>query len=66
MFGDYGFTGRYKAHPDPMQEQFFFGLVRECLEKGVVTEDMLREEMKNNHLRHDALELVRRVPSLAA
>ncbi len=66
MFGDYGFTGRYKAHPDPKQEQFFFGLVRECLESGVVTEAMLREEMNNNHLRHDALELVRRVPSLAA
>jgi hypothetical protein len=59
-------AGRYKAHPDPNQERFFFGLVRECLEKNIITEDMLREEMEKNHLRHDALELVRRTPPLAA
>jgi hypothetical protein len=52
--------------PDPGQEALFFGLVRECLEKGVVTEVQLRDEMEQNHLRHDALELVGRVPPLAA
>jgi hypothetical protein len=66
LFGDYGMAGRYKAHPDPNQERFFFGLVRECLEKNIITEDMLRGEMEKNHLRHDALELVRRTPPLAA
>ncbi|MGD8977811.1 MAG: hypothetical protein PVG91_09415 [Gammaproteobacteria bacterium] len=66
LFGDYGMAGRYKAHPDPNQERFFFGLVRECLEKNIVTEEMLREEMEKNHLRHDALELVSRTPPLAA
>ncbi len=66
LFGDYGMAGRYKAHPDPNQERFFFGLVRECLEKSIVTEEMLREEMEKNHLRHDALELVSRTPPLAA
>jgi hypothetical protein len=58
--------GRYKPHPDPQQEAFFFGLLRECLEQGVVTEALLREEMRKNHLRHDALTLVRQVPPLAA
>jgi hypothetical protein len=66
LFGDYTFTGTYKPHPDPKQEQFFFGLVRECLDKGIITEAQLREEMAKNHLRHDALELVERIPPLAA
>jgi len=66
LFGCYGLVGTYGRHPDPGQEALFFGLVRECLEKGVVTEVQLRDEMEQNHLRHDALELVNRVPPLAA
>ena len=66
LFGDYRFVGAYKKHPDPRQEAFFFGLVRECLEKGVISEDLLREEMAKNHLRHDALEVVERIAPLAA
>ena len=59
LFGDYGMTGTYKRHPDPNQERFFFGLVRECLEKGVISEDLLRDEMAKNHVRHDAFELIK-------
>ncbi len=66
LFGDYGLLGTYGSHPDPAQEQFFFGLVRECLENGVVTEARLREEMERDHLRHDALELMDKLPPLAA
>jgi hypothetical protein len=66
LFGDYRFTGRYKSHPDLKQEQFFFGLVRDCLDKGIFGEDLLREEMARNHLRHDALEVLKRTPPLAA
>ncbi|KPK61266.1 MAG: hypothetical protein AMJ59_02210 [Gammaproteobacteria bacterium SG8_31] len=66
VFGEYGLLGRYKVHPDPKQEQFFFGLLRECLEKGVIDEAVVREEMRQNHVRHDALELVERTPALAA
>jgi hypothetical protein len=66
VFGEYGLLGRYKSHPDPKQEQFFFGLLRECLEKGVITEDVVQAEMRQNHVRHDALDLVERIPSLAA
>ncbi len=29
LFGDYAFLGHYKSHPDPNQERFFFGLLRE-------------------------------------
>ena len=55
LFGDYALAGKYKQHPDPAQERFFFGLLKECLDKGLVSEDKLREEMAQNHLRHDAL-----------
>ncbi|MFT4613928.1 MAG: hypothetical protein ACI9NT_001070 [Bacteroidia bacterium] len=58
LFGDYRFAGTYDAHPDPAQEAFFFGLVREALDDGVVTAQMLRDEMDQGHLRHDALELI--------
>lgn len=66
VFGEYGLLGHYKAHPDPRQEQFFFSLVRECLEKGVVSESLVRDEMKQNHVRHDALRMVEKSPTLAA
>jgi len=56
----------YIQHPDPNQERFFFGLLRECLERGVVSEALLREEMRRNHIRHDALEVIERTPPLAA
>lgn len=65
MFGEYAFLGNYKPHPDPHQEQLFFGLLRECLEAGTVTEEMLANEMAHNHVRHDALAVIERTPPLA-
>jgi hypothetical protein len=53
--------GRYKPHPDLRQETFFFGLLRECVERGIIPESLLREEMHKNHVRHDALEIVERM-----
>ena len=58
LFGDYRFVGRYKRHPDPHQEQFFFGMLRECLDQGIVTESTVRDEMQRNHIRHDALNMI--------
>ncbi len=66
LFGDYAFAGAYKRHPDPKQERFFFGLLRECLDQDVISEDLLREEIRQNHLRHDAFEVLERTPVLAA
>jgi len=64
LFGDYGMLGTYDKHPDPNQERLFFALLRECYDKGIVTEAMIRNEMKHNHVRHDALDLVRKTPTL--
>jgi hypothetical protein len=55
----------YHRHPDPRQEAFFFGLLRECLDQGLVTENMLRDQMARNHIRHDALGMLHRAPKLA-
>ena len=65
IFGEYGLLGKYKEHPDTNQTHLFFGLLKECMEKGIVTEDMLREEMRQNHVRHDAFEVLEKTPDLA-
>jgi len=64
LFGQYGLLGHYRQHPDPRQEAFFFGLLRECLDAGHVSEELVREEMRKNHVRHDAFEVLARTPRL--
>ena len=64
VFGEYGLLGRYKQHPDQQQESFFFGLLKECLEVGHVTEALVRDEIDRNHVRHDAFEVLARTPKL--
>jgi hypothetical protein len=64
MFGDHALLGRYARHPDRNQEAFFFGLLRECYEKGLVSEATLREAMSSNFIRHDALDVMKQVPPL--
>lgn len=65
VFGEYAMLGHYKPHPDPQQEQFFFGLLRECLEQGVLSEDELRQAMRQHYVRTDALDVLERTPPLA-
>ncbi len=64
LFGEYGLLGNYRSHPDKNQEDLFFGLLKECLELGSVTRQMVEREMASNHVRHDAVELARRVRPL--
>lgn len=64
LLGEYAFRGKYKTHPDKNQENFFFGLLKECVNDGVVSEDFLRAEMRANHVRHDAFEVLARTPDL--
>jgi hypothetical protein len=66
LFGEYGLLGAYQPHPDPRQESFFFTLLTECLDKGVISESTVKDEMARNHVRHDALELVKRTMQEAA
>ncbi len=64
IFGPYAFLGKYQPHPDKRQEQFFFGLVKECVENGSLTEDMIRQQMRYNHVRHDAVDVLKNTPDL--
>jgi hypothetical protein len=58
--------GRYWRHPDGRQERLFFALLGECLDRGVVSQDLIAEEMRRNHVRHDAFEVMRRTGPLPA
>lgn len=64
LFGPYAFLGNYRPHPDKAQENFFFGLLKECVENGTVTEELIKEHMKENHVRHDAFQVLEKVPDL--
>ena len=66
IIGPNKLIGRYWRHPDRNQERLFFGLLRECLDKGIVSEALLREEMMRGHVRHDALVVLERAAALAA
>jgi hypothetical protein len=56
----------YAPHPDRHQEDLFFGLLRECLADGLISEEQLRGEIAARHVRADAFEVLDRVPSLPA
>lgn len=64
LFGEYALMGKYRHHPDRNQVNFFFGLLKECLAKGILTENFLRAEMAANHVRHDAFDVLVRTPDL--
>ena len=51
-------TVRYLRHPDPRQEQYFFKLLKECLDQGSITTQFLRQSIRKNHLRKDAFALL--------
>jgi hypothetical protein len=64
LLGEYALLGHYRRHPDPNQENLFFGLLKECLEQGIIDAEMIREEMRRKHVRHDALQVLERNPPL--
>jgi hypothetical protein len=66
IFGEYAFLGTYERHPDPAQEQFFFGLLRECIEQGIVSDELVKAAIRDNQVRPDILEVIGRTPPLAA
>ena len=65
LFGEYAFMGKYKQNPDMAQQNLFFGLVQECLDNGMITLDMLSDAMRDNYVRHDALDVLKQTPPLA-
>lgn len=66
VIGRGGLLSRYLRHPDSNQERFFFSLLREAVESGAVDESLVRAEMRNDHVRHDAFEVMDRCRPMAA
>jgi hypothetical protein len=64
LFGEHAFMGRYQRHPDPRQERLFFSLLRECVDRRVVPEEVVRDEIRSRHVRPDALAMLEKVPPL--
>lgn len=54
------FTPRYRRHPDPNQEAYFFALLAEAIDAGSVSRADVEQEMALNHVRTDSLALVER------
>lgn len=53
-------SNTYQPHPDSKQEEFFFGLFKECFERGILTEEFIQDAMNNNFLRKDAMSILSR------
>jgi hypothetical protein len=51
---------KFQPHPDPRQEAFFFGLLKECLDTGQVSADYVRRAVASQDVRPDAFELLAR------
>jgi hypothetical protein len=51
---------RYRPHPDPAQEAYFFALLAECLDEGGVTREEVEHGIRERHIRPDAMSLVQR------
>ena len=64
MFGEHAFLGRYAKHPDPKQEQLFYGLLKGAYEAGMVTDAQIKDAMAKNYIRHDSVEVMKAAPSL--
>jgi hypothetical protein len=66
LFGKEVFGKKYKVNPDPRQERLFFALLKECLDNNLMSDELLRAEMKKNHVRHDAYKVIELTKPLPA
>ena len=60
LLGDHALLGRYRQHPDPNQEGYFFGLLQECLDEGLVSRTFVEEQIAQEHVRGDAFDVLDR------
>jgi len=60
LFSDAVVVDRYTQHPDRNQEAFFFSLLQEAHEKGMITSAQILEAMRRDFIRHDSFEMMKR------
>lgn len=56
---------RYLPHPDPNQIVFFMSLLREALDAGAISEDLIESEIDKKHLRPDIMQVMNNMCSRA-
>jgi hypothetical protein len=66
LLGEHALLGHYRPHPDANQEGYFFGLLRECVDSGVVDGDFIKAQIDRKHVRPDAFEVMERAPDTDA
>ncbi len=64
VLGEYALLGHYHQHPDIHQQNYFFGLLKECLDSGYITEALVKEEIQRRHIRSDAMQVLAATPDL--
>ena len=57
---------RFKPHPEPRVEEFFFLMLGECVDKGVLSYRELKDEIRKKHVRPDAINLIQATRRKAA
>lgn len=55
------YPSHYQVHPDKTIETFFFNLAKDALKAGILTDEMVKEEITQGHLRKDFLEVLSKV-----
>jgi hypothetical protein len=58
--------GSYWRHPDRKQEEYFFALLNECLQNGMISHDLLNHHIAEKNVRADSLEIASQVRSVDA
>ena len=67
LFGDYGLLGQLPAPSrQPSRRTCSSACCASASSGASSASDLLREEMRRNHVRHDAFEVIERTPPLAA
>lgn len=56
---------KYKKHPDPRQEAFFFALLKECVDQGKVSKALIEDHISMKNVRADAFNVLSKVPPVA-
>ena len=62
LLGDHALLGHYRKHPDANQEGYFFGLLRECVDAGMVSPEFIAEQIERKHVRSDAERVMNQAP----
>ena len=62
LLGDHALLGHYRKHPDANQEGYFFGLLRECVDSGMVSPEFIAEQIQRKHVRSDAQDVMDHAP----